>query len=272
MSTDERPTDDLPDELPPLGRAVRAWLLSTARAVAAYTRLEIREAPADICPPPALVVANHGFGGLFDLNVFALAETFRRLGVPTDEPAVFLTHQLAWTMGVGPLLEPAGFLPAGRDSAERGFAAGRYVIVLPGGDVEAAKPWPQRNQVTFAGRTGFAQLALDVGVPIVPVVVVGAGESLLVLSDGQGIARRLGLDRRLRNKTFPVTVSVPWGLNAGLVGVAPYLPLPTKLTVAVLDPVEARPDDTAAILAERVHAVMQAAADRLADGRRPLLG
>ena len=265
-------TPALPAELSPTGRAVRAWLLSTARAVAAYTRLEIREAPAAVCPPPALVVANHGFGGLFDLNVFALAETFRRLGVPTDEPAVFLTHQLAWTMGIGPLLEPAGFLPAGHDSARRGFADGRYVIVLPGGDVEAAKPWPERNEVKFGGRTGFARLAIEQGVPIVPVVVLGAGESLLVLSDGQGIARRLRLDRTLRNKTFPITVSVPWGLNAGLVGVLPYLPLPTKLTVAVLDPIEAEPGEDAAVLAGRVHDAMQAAADRMADGRRPLIG
>lgn len=262
----------LPDELSAGGRAVRAWLLSTARAVAAYTRLEIREAPTEVCPPPALVVANHGFGGLFDLNVFALAETFRRLGLPTDEPAVFLTHQLAWTMGVGPLLDPAGFLPAGHDSAARGFAGGRYVIVLPGGDVEAAKPWPERNRVKFAGRTGFARLAIEHGVPIVPVVVIGTGESLLVLSDGQGIARRLGIDRLLRNKTFPITLSVPWGLNAGLVGVLPYLPLPSKLTVAVLDPVEPDPAETPAALAARVHDVMQAAADRMAAGRRILLG
>ena len=67
-------------------------------------------------------------------------------------------------------------------------------------------------------------------------------------------------------------MSVPWGLNAGLVGLLPYLPLPTKLTVAVLDPIEAEPGEDAAVLAGRVHDAMQAAADRMADGRRPLIG
>jgi hypothetical protein len=38
----------------------------------------------------------------------------------------------------------------------------------------------------------------------------------------------------LRLKAALVTVSLPWGLSIGAVGILPYLPLPTKLHTRVL--------------------------------------
>jgi 1-acyl-sn-glycerol-3-phosphate acyltransferase len=64
---------------------------------------------------------------------------------------------------------------------------------------------------------------MEAGVPIVPIVTAGAGESLMVLSDGQRLARALRLDKTLRLKALPVTVSLPWGLNVGGVGLLPYV-------------------------------------------------
>lgn len=43
-----------------------------------------------------LFVANHGFGGIFDLNVFAVGAAFERLGLERD--VIILTHQVAWTL------------------------------------------------------------------------------------------------------------------------------------------------------------------------------
>lgn len=239
--------------------------------MARYTRLEHR-GPATLPPPPAMLVVNHGFGGLFDLNVLAFAHLTAGLGLAEDAPATFLTHQTAWTFGVGPLLEPAGFRPASPTAARAALDRGDYLVVMPGGDVDAGKPWKERHAVRFAGRTGFARLAVDSGVPVVPTVIVGAGESLLVLSDGQRAARALQLDRWLRNKTLPVTVSVPWGLNVGLVGLLPYLPLPTKLRAVTGDPMTPAPGETAERFAGRVHAWMQETADELTQGRVPVLG
>jgi hypothetical protein len=45
-------------------------------------------------------VANHGFGGIFDLNVFATGAAMEQMQL--DRPVTILTHQLAWTMGMGP--------------------------------------------------------------------------------------------------------------------------------------------------------------------------
>ena len=66
-----------------------------------YNRLEVT---ADATTPsgPVLFVANHGFGGIFDLNVFAVGAAFEQLKL--DRDVTILTHQVAWTLGVGRLI------------------------------------------------------------------------------------------------------------------------------------------------------------------------
>ena len=46
--------------------------------------------------------------------------------------------------------------------------------------------------------------------------------------------RALRLDELLRVKALPTSLSLPWGLNTGAVGMLPYLPLPSKLHTRVL--------------------------------------
>ncbi|GAB2458668.1 lysophospholipid acyltransferase family protein [Jatrophihabitans fulvus] len=235
-----------------------------------YNRLEIDTSRTVIPDDPVLFVANHGFGGVVDLNVSATLAALDRLQL--DRPVTILVHQIAWTLGVGPVLEALDARPASATAAHDAFAAGHHVLVFPGGDIEAGRSFADRNKITFGDRTGFARLARDEGVPIVPVVTAGAGESLLVLNDGRRLARLLRLDRTLRLKAMPVTLSVPWGLNVGVVGLVPYLPLPTKLRTRVLAPIAAPADDSEAQIAGRVTAAMQRALTELTSNRRPVIG
>lgn len=249
--------------------ALAAFRDGAVAFVRRYHRLEI-DVDAPELPDPVLFVANHGFGGIFDLNVLAAHAALEDLHL--DRPVTFLTHQLAWTLGVGPVIEHLGAQPASEQSAADAFAAGHHVIVFPGGDIEAAKSWAHRNEVIFGGRSGFARLAIEQKVPIVPIVTAGAGESLLVLSDGKPLAKALRLDRLLRIKALPVSVSLPWGLSVGVAGMAPYLPLPTKLVTRVLPAMSARRTEDAAGYAERVHTAMQNALTSMTEHRRPVLG
>ncbi len=230
-----------------------------------YNRLQI---DGDLRAPsePTLFVANHGFGGIFDLNVFAIFAAFDALEL--DRRVTILTHQIAWTLRVGPLIEQFGATPASRDAALASFSRGEHVLVLPGGDVDAFKPFDKRDEIVFEGRTGFARLALDAGVPIVPIVTAGAGESAYVISDGQRLAKALRLDTSLRAKVLPVSVSLPWGLNIGAAGVLPYLPLPTKLLTAVMPPIHPLDGESPADLASRVEQLMQERLTQLAAQRR----
>jgi 1-acyl-sn-glycerol-3-phosphate acyltransferase len=242
-------------------------------AISTYLRLYHRheiQIDSPLPETPSLLVANHGFGGIVDLNALALSATLQRLN-PSRE-VTFLVHQLAWTLGLGRLVESLGGRRGSAESVDEAFAAGRHVAVFPGGDVDAAKATRDRNRIRFAGRSGFARTAIEHDVPVVPVVTAGAGESLFVFSDGQQLARLLGLPRLLRVKALPVSLSAPWGLSIGIAGMLPYAPMPTKLVTAVLEPMRAELGESAADFAARIEHAMQARLDLLTSDRVPVLG
>ncbi|KXO98345.1 1-acyl-sn-glycerol-3-phosphate acyltransferase [Tsukamurella pseudospumae] len=249
------------------------WSDRVARAletfVGAYNRHETTIA-APIPDEPVLFVANHGFGGVFDLNVVAFGIGHRESG--DERPVIVLTHQVAWQLGVGRFLEPFGSRLAGRETAKESLAEGNHVLVFPGGDVDAFKTWKDRNTVLFDGRTGFARLAVEAGAPIVPVVTSGAGESVVVLDDGAWLAKATGVRERFRLNRLPTTVSIQWGVNIGAVGLLPYIPLPTKLRTTFLPAMRPEPDEAAEDYADRVRAAMQTELDRQTRYRRPIIG
>lgn len=263
-----RGTDDS-DDIAALDRALAAARGIAIDFVRRYHRLDV-DLEVSSLSEPVLFVANHGFGGIFDLNVLAVGAALDDLEL--DRPVTILTHQSAWTLGLGPLIEHAGARPASPDSAREAFATGHHVVVFPGGDLDAFKSFADRNRIVFGGRAGFARLALSEGVPIVPIVTAGAGESLLALSGGDQLARALRLDKLLRLKRVPITLSVPWGVNVGAVGLLPYLPLPSKLQTRVLPLTRPLPGDDAEAFADRVHSIMQNALTAMTAHRRPLLG
>ena len=119
------------------------------------------------------------------------------------------------------------------------------------------------------------ELALQQNVPVVPVVAIGGQETALFLTRGEGLARSLRIDKLLRLKVLPLSLSIPWGLNVGdLLG---HFPLPAKLTIEVLDPIDPRERygsnaDPAAV-ADDIQAIMQKSLDGLAAERRfPVVG
>ena len=111
--------------------------------------------------------------------------------------------------------------------------------------------------------------------PIVPVVAIGGQETALFLSQGEGLARALRLDKLFRLKVLPISIAAPWGLNVGdMLG---HLPLPAKIVVEVLPPIRLRDEFGPEPDVDEVHAhvtrVMQDTLDALAAERRlPVIG
>jgi len=170
-----------------------------------------------------------------------------------------------------------GTLRASHDEAQKAFERGHLVIVFPGSDYDAFRPFSERNRIVLAGRTGFVKLALRAKVPIIPVVTAGAQEQFFVLTRGEGLASLLGLKRRLRSNVLPIALSFPWGLAPALL---PHIPLPVQVSTAFL-PAMTWPDlgkdaaeDPAAVerCYREVEAVMQARLDALTLGRIPFVG
>jgi 1-acyl-sn-glycerol-3-phosphate acyltransferase len=270
-----RPVD--PDDVD----GIEPWLLANlSPAVDAlarfYFRMEV-EGMESVPHGPALLVGNHNAGITFLEPIGLGARWYRERG--PDEVLHWLVHDAMVALpGVRAFLVRTGCVRASHQNAEAAFARGHKVVVFPGGNVEAFRPYRERYQIKFAGHKGFARLALKMNVPVVPFVIAGGHESFFVLHDGQRLARALGLKKLLRSETCAVFLGLPW-----LVGVGPifHLPLPTKSQVRFLEPIPAdargplAADDPAAVdaLYERVTRDMQAAMDELAGRRRfPVVG
>lgn len=208
-----------------------ARLLPLMEYMNAYFGAEVRGLEHVPAQGPMLLVGNHSGGLLTPDTVALLAAWYRTRGV--DSPLIGLAYDAAFGLpGVGTLFRKIGEVPASRDNAQRALEAGAAVLVYPGGEHEVYRPWGERNQIDLGGRTGFIELALRAGIPVVPVVAHGGHESVIVLSRGEWLARLTGLGR-VRASTFPIVWQLPWGISpAGL----PGLPLPSKITLQVLPP------------------------------------
>ncbi len=259
---DERDPDYIRESLP------RLWLLASL-----YFRAEVRGLGNVPEEGPVLLVGNHSGGNLTpDTAVFTLAfSTY--FGVER----VFhqLAHNLVLSMPGLSFLRKYGTVAASHDNARKALQAGAAVLVYPGGDYEVHRPSWQGRKIDFGGRKGFLRLALDEGVPIVPVVSIGGQETALFLSRGERLAKGLALDKLFRLKVLPISIAPPWGINVGdMLG---HLPLPAKITVEALPPIDLRREFGADPDLDEVydHLVrqMQETLDALAAERRwPVLG
>jgi 1-acyl-sn-glycerol-3-phosphate acyltransferase len=87
------------------------------------------------------------------------------------------------------------------------------------------------DQIEFAGRKGFIELALDRGVAIVPVVAIGGQETALFATRGERAVEATGWAKLSRIKVLPVAFAPPFG--ATMLDLPGRLPLPAKITVEV---------------------------------------
>ena len=259
---DERDPDYIRESLP------RLWLLASL-----YFRAEVRGLGNVPEEGPVLLVGNHSGGNLTpDTGVFTLAfSTY--FGV---ERAFYqLAHNLVLSMPGLSFLRKYGTVAASQANARKALQAGAAVLVYPGGDYEVHRPIWESGRVDFGGRKGFLRLALDEGVPIVPVVSIGGQETSLFLSRGERLAKGLRLDKLFRLKVLPISIALPWIINVG--DMAGHLPLPAKITVEALPPIDLRREFGADPDLDEVydHLVrqMQETLDALAAERRlPVLG
>lgn len=236
-----------------------------------YFRAEVNGLESLPASGGALVVSNHS-GGVFTPDVFVFAPAFYD-AFGFDRPLYILAHYGVLLGPLGSLLSRAGGIEASRGNAAKALQSGGVVLVFPGGDYDAFRPTRSANTIDFQGRTGYVRTAIDSGVPIVPTVSIGGQQTQLFLARGDGLAKRLGL-HRIRFKALPLTFGFPFGLTTAL---PPNLPLPTKIVVQVLEPI-----DIAAQFGEdpdidevdaHVRRVMQTALDELGRQRRfPILG
>jgi 1-acyl-sn-glycerol-3-phosphate acyltransferase len=225
---------------------------------------------------PVLLVGNHNGALLPSDSFFTALAIHDRQG--RERRMYSLAHDVLFD---DPLLRRyagrLGILRAGHDGGRAALGAGHCVLVYPGSDLDAFRPYRERAKVVLGGRRGFLRLALATGAPIVPVVSVGTHEQPIVLSRGDRLAKLVGAHRWARTDVMPLVWSLPWGITSGFL---PYIPLPAQTTLRFGAPIRwptlgpAAAEDPVALSRcyDEVEAAMQSMLTEMSAGRRFLLG
>jgi 1-acyl-sn-glycerol-3-phosphate acyltransferase len=216
-----------------------AYIRTTLPALRAmskvYFRAEVRGLSNIPAEGPILLVGNHS-GGTLIADTFVFAQGFYDHFGPLRRFHQ-LAHDLVFKLpGARASLSRYGTVPASPENMRRALERDAALLVYPGGDHETYRPSWESDRIDFAGRQGFAKLAIEYGVPIVPVVAIGGQETALFLGQGRDLARRLRLDRLLRLKVFPAQVAPPFGFT--IMDLPARVPLPAKIVVRVLPKID----------------------------------
>jgi 1-acyl-sn-glycerol-3-phosphate acyltransferase len=171
----------------------------------------------------ALLVANHAGAIPSDAPVIMHGIEVE-LGRPVYGMADYFFRHAPW---LGTMWARFGGVPAHPDNALRLLRdQGQLAVVFPEGTKGPSKTYTDRYRLRRFGRGGFVEIAMRAGVPVIPIAVIGAEESMPILFRLPSVARALGVPY------VPITANM---LAFGPLGLALYFP--AKFKLRVLDPV-----------------------------------
>jgi len=189
-----------------------------------YFRVETRGVENIAEAGRVLVVANHSgtlpYDGCMVHATTRINHPQRRLLRPLVENFVYHMPYL------GRFMARCGAVRACQENAQALLEADEAVLVFPEGVKGIGKLYKRRYRLQRFGRGGAVKLALKTGSPIVPCAVIGAEESMPLLSKVSWLARPLGLPY------IPITPTLP------LLGPLGLLPLPTKWWIEFAEPID----------------------------------
>jgi 1-acyl-sn-glycerol-3-phosphate acyltransferase len=171
----------------------------------------------------ALLVANHAAAIPSDAPVI-MHGIEKELGRPVYGLA---DNIFKATPVIGTMWMRAGGVPAHPQNSYRLLHDDQQlVLVFPEGTKGPGKHYRERYKLRRFGRGGFVESAMRAGVPVVPIAVVGAEESMPILFKFNQLAKIMGIPY------FPITANM---LMFGPLGLVAYFP--AKFKLRVLDPV-----------------------------------
>ncbi|MEN8041024.1 MAG: 1-acyl-sn-glycerol-3-phosphate acyltransferase [Actinomycetota bacterium] len=225
-----------------------------------YFRVEVEGIENVPMDGAAVLVANHGGaafpydGAMLSLAVANEARIPRRVRVIGTEIFNMLP-------GVSHIYRKVGAAYAARDDARELLKRGHLLGVFPEGERGFMKPVWEAYRVGRLGRGGFAELAEEASVPIVPVAIIGSEEVHPAVMVSKRLARLIRLffpDQRVEEIAValnPVPLPIRWKIRF----LPPFMPSAPTHHLDALDQLER---------AEDVRRRIQSALDDMLSERR----
>jgi 1-acyl-sn-glycerol-3-phosphate acyltransferase len=171
----------------------------------------------------ALLVANHA--GAIPSDAPAIMHGVEtELGRPVYGMAEYIFRSMPvigtwWARGGGVAANPHNAYRLLREQQQ-------LALVFPEGTKGTSKHYTERYKLRRFGRGGFVEIAMRAGVPVVPIAVVGAEESMPIVFNMAPVAKALKLPYA------PITANM---LAFGPLGLVTYFP--SKFLIRVLEPI-----------------------------------
>jgi 1-acyl-sn-glycerol-3-phosphate acyltransferase len=168
----------------------------------------------------ALLVSNHAGAIPSDAPVI-----MHGIETELERPVYGLADHLFKALPlIGNLWSRAGGVAAHPENAYRLLREqNQLVLVFPEGTKGPGKTYDERYRLRRFGRGGFVEIAMRAGVPIIPIAVVGAEESMPIIFKVPSVAKMLGLPY------VPITAN--HFVFGPLLGTVAYFPAKFKLRV-----------------------------------------
>jgi len=227
---------------------------------------------------PCLFVGNHSGIGIAD--VLCLVGGWMTLTNGSRRCVGMMHKMFIEAPIVGHIASAFGAVPAKKENALSALRRGHDVVSFPGGDLDACRPFHEGRRVIFGDRRGYIRLALETGVPIVPVATIGSHHTYTLLPGGTTIARVTRMKKWARCERFPLVLGTlfalcvlglaiarvaPWWF-APLAAVLALVPNPARVTSSFLPAIDVT-KETAHIVdeterVEAAHALVHGALSR----------
>ncbi len=224
-SLEQRDPAYVRDYLPLLELAYRYYFRASA---AGFERAPVKG--------PCIIAGNHNGGMNSPDTAMTLHAWYMAHGA--EAPVHALIHPALFKVPyLNVHLAKLGGVAATARMAVKVLERGVPLLIYPGAGDDAYKPYEDRHRILFFGRDAFVRLALRYGAAILPLVSVGAHETLIVIDDGKQRAADLGLTR-FGVERLPLTYSSPAGLSLGALF---NIPFPARIQLELGAPIRFSP-------------------------------
>lgn len=205
---------------------LRGWLWNFMRWL---FRIEI-SGLENIPQGPCLLIANHNSGALLESHslLFALSEENHKV-FGLNHPALFKIP------AVSTHFRKIGAVTASREVSKEVLQSGQKLLIFPGGNRQAFRPWSQRHTNSFSWAKGWSEIAIETSAPVVPIKFIGSHSANPILLSSSFLSKILILPWALGVKWFPLSLAQAiFALGALVLGLFSGAPLALTLALTYL--------------------------------------